>query len=98
MNNINVFKIITLVLEGILAIPILGGLVVLVTLWVALLVAFVFHLVILILNNQNKKKIKTNGNIIGLIASVLGWIPFLGWGLHFVSAIVLAIEVFSSKN
>ncbi|MFH1054194.1 MAG: hypothetical protein V1740_07280 [Candidatus Woesearchaeota archaeon] len=55
----------------------------------------VLHIVTLVL--CNKAKAKRSGSILGIITSVLGWIPFVGWGLHVATAIMLWLS-FAKKQ
>ncbi len=77
----------TAIIETVFAIPVLGGAFILLTAWIALIAALIFHIISLIYC------VKTNtskaGNILGIVASVFGWIPFLGWLLHIITAILL---------
>lgn len=88
-------KLITAILESIFAIPVLGALLIIGSLWTLLGIALVLHIISLVFSAKEKKG--TSGNIVGIIASVLGWIPFLGFILHLVSAILLWID-FAKKN
>lgn len=79
-------------LEAFLAIPILGGLVIIFSSWSILGLMLVLHIVTLAFAAEEKRNI--TGSIIGIVASVLGWIPFLGWALHLAAAITLLITGF----
>lgn len=96
MSNSRIMKLITGILEGVLAIPVLGGMIVIGSLYWALVIMFVLHLVTLILSVNNKEPFY--GSVMGIVTSVLAWIPILGWALHLVSAILLLISAFQNKN
>ncbi|MBH0231229.1 hypothetical protein LCL89_08815 [Halobacillus yeomjeoni] len=76
--------------EALLAIPLAGGLFVLSTGWQVLIFMFLFHLVTLIFSVKESRSFA--GSILGLITSVVGAIPFLGWIMHMVTAIVLLVD------
>ncbi len=89
MRSDTTFKLITAIAESILAIPFLGGLLIIGTLWVLLGIMLILHIITLILSVKNKSSI--SGSIVGIVASILGVIPILGWVLHVATAIVLWI-------
>ena len=77
-------------------IPVLGGSIVVLFAWVPLGVMLILHIITLIFSvNTNEAKA---GSIIGIITSLLGAIPFVGWALHLVSAIVLLIGTIKPTN
>ncbi|MFF2531291.1 hypothetical protein ACFVS2_20525 [Brevibacillus sp. NPDC058079] len=78
-------------LEVLLAIPILGGIIILSNGWTPLLVAGILHAVVIVFSLANKQYSVT-GNIVGIIGSILGFIPFVGWFFHAVSTIILFFE------
>ncbi|MBW2995265.1 hypothetical protein KY312_02845 [Candidatus Woesearchaeota archaeon] len=90
MDNEKVLKLVTAIGETVLAVPLLGGLLVVSTLWITLGIMLVLHILTLIF--CNKRKLPITGNIIGIVASVLGIIPVLGWILHIVTAVFLWLE------
>lgn len=77
-------------LEAFLAIPVLGGLFIVSMAWTPLAAMLVLHVITLVFCAQ-ENELRT-GSIVGIVASVLGWIPFVGWALHLVSAILLLIH------
>ncbi|MFD1020787.1 hypothetical protein [Thalassobacillus hwangdonensis] len=83
-------KWITGILEGLLAIPIVGGLFILGSGWQALLFMFIFHAVTLGFSIKDGRF--SVGSVIGMVANLLGVIPILGWMLHTLTAIVLVID------
>lgn len=91
------FKWVSFAYESFLAIPIIGGLFIFANFWTPLLYAFILHLVTFIL--CKKYKLSGAGNIAGMITSILGTIPIIGWLLHCVTSIILLIEAVASlKN
>lgn len=83
-------KWVTFGYEAFLGIPILGGAFILLHGWTPLLIAFILHLIALIFSiRANTSK---TGNILGLITSVLGVIPVLGFIMHIGTAFVLLIS------
>lgn len=91
------FKLIAIISEGILGIPVVGGSIVLAFVWIPLVIMLFIHILGLIFANMEGKS--TTGHILGIITSVLGWIPFLGWILHCVTFIVLLTDIIAdSKN
>lgn len=96
MSKSKILKIITGALEGVLAIPIVGGSIIIAGFYIPLAVMFVLHLISLILASKENKSI--TGNVLGLVTSIAGVIPFLGWAMHLVTAIVLTVEAVKEKN
>jgi hypothetical protein len=84
-----IFKLITAIAETYLAIPVIGGLSVVALLWVPLAVMLVLHVITLVVSSN--KKSSTSGSILGIVTSILAFIPILGWILHITTAIVLWI-------
>lgn len=82
--------------ELLLAIPILGGTVVLATGYGALGFMFVLHIVTLVFVVRDRAPMY--GPILGIITSALAWIPILGWALHLISGIALVINAFHGQR
>ena len=72
-------------LETLYAIPILGGTIIVSLFWIPLAIALVIHIASLVFTL--KEKGNKTGPIMGIIASVLGFIPFVGWLLHVLAAV-----------
>ena len=89
------FKLVTAILETILAIPFIGGLIVLGSGWSMLGIMLILHILSVIFASKEKKVM--TGNIVGIVASAVGWIPFVGYILHTVAMILLWIE-FAKKR
>ncbi|CAG7650184.1 hypothetical protein ACFQI7_28865 [Paenibacillus allorhizosphaerae] len=89
MTGSRVLKWITGAFEVFLAIPVVGAAVVLGSAYTALGVMFILHVITLILSAKNKEPFY--GSILGIITSVLAWIPLLGWILHLITGILLMV-------
>lgn len=77
--------------EAFLGIPAIGGLFIISMGYTPLGFMLVFHIVLLVVSLSRLKRISV-GALVGITASVLGFIPFLGMMLHWVAAIALAID------
>ena len=95
MSTTRNMKLITGVLEAILAIPVLGAIIILSNGWMPLVIMLVLHIITLVLAVQVQGPLA--GSIVGIVASCLGWIPFVGWMLHAAAAIALLLEYFSRR-
>lgn len=83
--------------EALLAIPVLGGIIVMSSGWQALSLAFTLHLAVLIISFLSKTS--PVPSIIGLITSVVAYVPVIGWLLHTITAILYIVSaVKDSKN
>lgn len=90
LSTSRILKWVTGGLEVILGIPVLGGALILSLAWTPLFVMAILHILTLILSvkdNGNK-----HGSILGIITSVIGWIPFVGMVLHIITAILLMVD------
>ncbi|SDB82255.1 hypothetical protein [Shouchella lonarensis] len=81
--------------EAILAIPILGGSIVIFSGYSALPFMLILHIVGLIFAAIHYRQ--KAGHICGIVTALLGWIPFLGWLLHVITAIVLVFEAATDR-
>ena len=81
-----------LIVEFILAIPILGGTIILAYVYTPLILAFIIHTIALVLRKSNESK-SIAAPILGIVTSVLGFIPVLGWGLHLAAFIVYLVDI-----
>jgi len=96
MSNLRVAKIIALIFQVILAIPILGGTIVLSTGYGALGLGFIIHVVVFVLAlKSNGAKL---GSIFGMVTNLIAWIPFVGWAFHTITAVIYALEVLTRKE
>ncbi|QFT88453.1 hypothetical protein FIU87_07340 [Bacillus sp. THAF10] len=94
MKASTTLKWITGGLEGFLAIPVIGGLVVMGTGYAPLGIMLILHIITLLLSIKEGQKY--HGSIWGIVTSFLAWVFLLGWALHTVTAIILLIDAFSS--
>lgn len=91
------FKWGTFAYEAFLALPFIGGTFVVANAWVPLGVAFLLHAVAVIILLRERGPVV--GNIVGVITSVIALIPFVGWVMHAITALILLIEGLSrSRN
>ncbi|ASS76814.1 hypothetical protein CIG75_18955 [Tumebacillus algifaecis] len=77
-------------LEIFLAIPALGALIVVSLAYVPLGIMFILHVVALILSARNKEPIY--GSVLGIVTSLVAWIPFVGWVMHLLSGILIMVS------
>ncbi|WP_438447734.1 hypothetical protein [Gorillibacterium sp. sgz5001074] len=77
-------------LEAFLAIPVIGGIFIVSLSWTPLAAMLVLHIITLVFCSQEYEN-KT-GSILGIVTSVLGWIPFVGWIMHVVTAVILMVQ------
>ncbi|WP_248927233.1 hypothetical protein [Paenibacillus hamazuiensis] len=89
MSSSRVLKWLTGAFELVLAIPVLGGVIVMGSSYTVLGIMFILHLITLILSANNKEPFY--GSVLGIITSLLAWIPFLGWVLHLITGILLMV-------
>ena len=82
-------------LELVLGIPVLGAIIIISTAWTALWVMLALHIVTLVFSIREQTK--THGSILGIITSLLGWIPFVGWIMHIITGILLLVDAAKSK-
>lgn len=76
-------------LEVLLAIPVLGGLIVMGTSYSVLGIMLILHIVTLVLSAKEKGPLY--GSVVGIVTSVIAWIPIIGWVMHLISGILLMI-------
>ncbi|MBY9080021.1 hypothetical protein KIH86_21175 [Paenibacillus sp. HN-1] len=90
------FKWGTFAYEAFLALPIIGGAFVVANAWVPLGIAFLLHVVaIAVLYNERGR---VAGNVLGVITSIIAFIPIIGWIMHGITALVLLIEGLSGSR
>lgn len=94
MKTSTTLKWITGVLEALLGIPILGGLIVVSLLWTPLILMLILHIITLIYSIKDGTK--RHGSILGVITSLIGWIPFVGMIMHIITAVYLMVDAFRS--
>ncbi|MFF2481760.1 hypothetical protein [Paenibacillus sp. NPDC058071] len=96
MQTAKTLKWVTGALELVLGIPILGGLIVMGFWYIPLGIMFILHIITLVLSSQAGTS--KYGSIVGLITSLLAWIPILGMILHLTSAILLMVSAAQTKQ
>ncbi|MCM3616787.1 hypothetical protein M3936_04240 [Sutcliffiella horikoshii] len=94
MQASTTLKWITGGMEAFLAIPFLGGLTVMGFGYSPLTLMLILHIITLVFSVKEGQKFHCS--IWGIVASCLGWVIFLGWFLHTITAIVLIIDAFAS--
>lgn len=96
ISNSKTMRLVTGGLELFLAIPILGGLIVIGFAYVPLLIMLALHITTLVLTKQEDGP--AYGSIVGIVTSCVAWIPFLGWSMHLLSGILLLLSIESDKK
>ncbi len=82
--------------ELVLAIPVVGGLIVIGSSYGTIVTALVIHAIILIFRFvRGDSKVVP---ILALIGTLLTWIPFIGWFIHLCIAIAYFIDFFVGKR
>ena len=95
-DTLRLLKWISAGIEAFLGIPVLGGTIIIATGWAPLGIMFIFHIVLVVFSNKAGEK--AAGNIVGIITSVVGFIPVLGMIMHLVTAAIIALEAASQKK
>ena len=97
MSNMSkLLKWITFALEAFFAIPLIGGAYILSHGWLPLGIALLLHIVAILSLLKDRRSIIGNG--LGVIASLVGIIPVIGWFMHAITAIVLLIEAITGSR
>lgn len=96
MNFSTGMKWITGIAEGFLAIPIIGGAVVIGSGYSALGVMFVLHAITLLLSIRERQG--KFASILGLVTSVISFVPLIGWLLHLLTAGALFFSAITSRR
>lgn len=95
MKISQIMKWVTAICEAFLAIPFIGGIFILSNLWAPLGIMFVLHIVTLFFSIQQKQT--TYGSVMGIITSILGFIPIVGMILHMITALLLFMSAVSKR-
>ncbi|WP_010648295.1 hypothetical protein [Oceanobacillus massiliensis] len=90
MSTSRIFKWITGIFEALLGIPILGGFYIIANGWSPLFVMLVLHIITWVLTAKDNGS--QAGSILGVITSIIGWIPIIGMIMHIITAIVLLLS------
>jgi len=91
-----ILKFISAACEAFLGIPFIGGAYIIANLWTPLLFMFIFHIIVYAI--AKSQGVTAYGNIVGIFASLFGWIPVLGMFLHIISGIAIFISVFTTRK
>lgn len=89
-SNSRTLKWVTGSFELVLGIPFIGGLIILGTSYIPLFIMFVLHIITLVLSANNRES--KYGSIVGIITSLIAWIPIVGMIMHLVTGILLMIS------
>ncbi|KIL50073.1 hypothetical protein KP77_14480 [Jeotgalibacillus alimentarius] len=90
MKISTIMKWVTGSLEAVLAIPILGGTLIISTGWSILWIMLALHIVALIF--AAREFTSKTGSIFGIFTSVFGFVPLLGFIMHVITAIILLLD------
>ncbi|MCI1883057.1 MAG: hypothetical protein LKI94_12795 [Sporolactobacillus sp.] len=82
--------------EVLLGFPIVGGLLIVSFLWTPLVIALALHVITLVFCNQDHTNY--HGSILGIIASIIGFIPFVGMVMHMITAVFLLIDAATERD
>ncbi|MCQ6275794.1 hypothetical protein JMM81_12595 [Bacillus sp. V3B] len=96
MKTSTILKWVSGGLEALWGIPILGGAIILSLAWTPLLVMAALHIVTLVF--CAKEDTNKAGNILGLITSLVGWIPVVGMVMHIISAVIIMLDAYKSNQ
>ncbi|CAG7645277.1 hypothetical protein ACFQI7_25490 [Paenibacillus allorhizosphaerae] len=96
MSLSRLMKFVTGGLEAFLGIPILGGAFIIFTGYTALWVMLALHLVTLLI--CHKEHAGRFGSVVGIVTSLVGFIPVVGMIMHIVSAIVLILGALTQQD
>lgn len=86
----------TFAYEAFLALPFIGGLFVVANGWAPLGIAFILHVIAIFVLYQERGPVI--GNAIGVVTSIVAFIPIIGWVMHAITAIVLLVEGISASR
>lgn len=89
MSGSRIMRLVTGGFEAFLGIPFIGAIFIISQGWFPLVIMFVLHLVTLIMSKNNNSP--TVGSVLGIITSLIAWIPFVGITMHIITAIALLI-------
>ena len=96
MTSSRILKWITGAFEIFLGIPFLGGLIIISTGYTPLIAMFILHLVTLVLSVKNNEA--KYGSILGIVTSLIAWIPIVGMILHIITGILLMVSAAKKEN
>src|SRR5699024_9725619 len=90
MSVSRILKWVTGSFEAILAIPLIGASIVVGSVYIALAVMLILHIITLVLTKRDGGK--TVGSILVIVPSFIVWRPFVGFIMHILSAILLMVN------
>lgn len=82
-------------MEAFLGIPLIGGFFIMGHAWAPLGFMAILHIITLLIALKNGKSLA--GSILGIITSVIGWIPIVGMIMHWITALVLILSAIRGK-
>ncbi|WP_152656825.1 hypothetical protein [Oceanobacillus sp. CFH 90083] len=91
-----IMQLLTGIFEGLLGIPLFGGLYIMGSGYTPLFVMLVLHIITLFLASRNGRWIA--GSVLGIVTSIIGFIPIVGMVMHWITSIVLIFSVFQSRK
>jgi hypothetical protein len=89
------YKIVLALGELLLAVPFLGASIVFSTGWTILGLLMFLHIIGIVLSVSTKQSM--SGHIVGVIANLIAFIPFVGMFVHAITGLVLLIQGFTTK-
>jgi len=95
LKTSTLLKWITGGLEVFLGIPIIGGMFIVSLRWAPLWIMLILHIVTLVFSIRENER--SHGSILGIITSVVGFVPFVGMVMHIITGIVLLVDAFRSS-
>ncbi len=96
MSDVSWGYLIAGIFEAVMAIPIIGWLMGMGSSGFFWIVGLIINIVVLILVVKSKKGIA--GNVVGIIANIIGWVPILGWFFHLIATILLFVLFFKEER
>lgn len=87
MTSAKILKWVTGAAEAFLGIPFIGGITVISSLYLILMVMLILHIITLVYCNQ--ENLDKAPSTLGIITSCIAWIPFVGMVMHILTAIFL---------
>ncbi len=96
MSDASMGYLVAGIFEAVMAMPIVGwsmGISSVGFFWVA---GLIINIVVLTIVKRSKKSI--SGNVVGIIANIIGWVPILGWFFHLIATILLFVFFFKEER
>ncbi|GAB6991365.1 hypothetical protein [Paenibacillus pini] len=92
MSGSSILRLITGVFEFTLAIPIIGGLIVIGSSYSVLVIMGILHIITLVISLGKREPVYGSG--FGILTCLISWIPLVGWFMHLISGVLLLISAF----